>query len=83
MSKFIPIQKSIAEVDSKIEALGNRRAEAHPCHHARADAMIRVLGDRLTPYDIHQRWGSEPSVESGALSARAWLIGDLDELSLF
>lgn len=79
---LIPIQRAIADVDEEIRALGNRRADLDPCHHARVDAMVLTLGERLLPCEIHERWKASPGVESGALLARSWLIGDLDELPL-
>jgi len=77
---LVPIQMAVADVDEKIRVLGNLRADLDPPGQARVDAMILVLGDRLLPCEIHERWKAHPQIESGALLARAWLIGDLDEL---
>lgn len=79
---LIPIQRAVADVDDQIQVLGNLRADADDCHSAQLDAMTLVLGDRLLPCEIHDRWGAMPGVASGALLARAWLIGDLDAIPI-
>ena len=78
----LSVIRDAASVDSLIEQLGNRKVGVATIHHAQMDAMIMTLGDRLEVSDVLVRWAASPGVLSGALAARAWLVGDLDELPI-
>ncbi len=76
----LAVVRDATTVDCMIDRLGSWPTSRSPVVGQQADAMILVLGDRLDGEEIRRRWSASPAVLAGALSARAWLVGDADEL---
>jgi hypothetical protein len=77
--------KTPCEVDRLIEQLGNHAAGAHPDLVATIDAMVIVLGARLSVAEIESRWRDRDAIKRKCLVASQWLAGqgsDRELLSL-
>ncbi len=77
----LAVVRDAATVDRVIGCLGNCSPSRDAVVGQQVDAMILVLGERLDGVEILKRWSASPALLAGALSARAWLVGDVDELN--